>query len=169
MVDLLIRNIGLVNKMAVMIIPTAVNAFYLLVMKNAFSNFPENLEEAAKIDGANDLYILVRIIVPLSAPIIATFTLFFAVDRWNEWFHAMLFISGSDKQPLQLVLRQMVVNLDMSISSPIGRIIQRSTMPLYPSSVQMAVVVVAMIPIAMIYPFLQKHFTKGILIGSLKG
>ncbi len=165
---LTVKTVGLVNNIFVMIMPMAINAFYVILLKNYFATVPPSLEESAKMDGANDLYILWRIVLPTSAPIIATISLFYAVDRWNEWWHALLFIQSKTKYPLQMVLREVLFNFDQMMGGSVGRSIAASRKFTYQRSVQMAIVVIATIPVLMIYPFLQKYFTKGIMLGSVK-
>lgn len=163
-----VQAVGLVNNIFVLIIPMLVNAFNVILLKNYFETVPASLEESAKIDGANDMYILWKIVLPTSAPIIATISLFYAVDRWNEWWHAMLFISSKKLYPLQMVLREILFNFDNSMGSAMGRSIIKSKRLIYGRSVQMAVVLVATIPIFIVYPYLQKYFTRGIMLGSIK-
>jgi putative aldouronate transport system permease protein len=165
---LTIKAVGLVNNVFVLIVPMAVSAFYVILLKNYFATVPPSLEESAKIDGANDLYILWKIILPTCGPIIATISLFYAVDRWNEWYHAMLFIQSKKYYPLQLVLREVLFNFDQMMGSNVGKSIAASRKFTYQRSVQMAIVVIATVPVLLIYPYLQKHFTKGIMLGSIK-
>ncbi|MGG1515594.1 carbohydrate ABC transporter permease [Paenibacillus oryzisoli] len=167
---LIVKALGLVNSVWVMIIPAGMNTMYLLIMKNYFGTLPESLEESAKIDGANDLRILLKIIVPISMPFIATFALFYAVERWNEWWYALLFISDADKAPLQIYLRETLITSNSSLNSMAMTLAeQQKTAKIYTPSLQMASVIVSCLPIVMIYPFLQKHFSKGLLVGSIKG
>jgi putative aldouronate transport system permease protein len=161
---LLIRGLGLVNSLASIILTYGVNTFYMIIMMNYFGTIPPSLEESAKIDGANDFVILFRIMLPLALPIIATVFLFFAVDRWNEWFNAMLFIRDGKKWPLQLVLRDIVMSSIDTLKTTSYEL--RRTV--FPDGVKMASIVVTMAPIMLIYPFLQKYFMKGILIGAIK-
>ena len=164
---LTVMRVGLIDSIWVMIIPMAINAFFIVLLRNYFQSLPISLEESARIDGANDLQILFRIILPLSKPILATIALFYAVERWNEWWHAMLFVSNRDIMPLQLVLRQMLINV---VSTPgLGSALRQAHAPIYTRSLQMAVVVVAMVPIMSLYPFAQKYFSKGIMLGAVKG
>lgn len=164
---LTIKSLGLIDKVAVMILPTCVSVFNVIVLKNNFAQVPPSLEESARIDGANDMTILFRIVLPTCKPILATIVLFYAVDRWNEWWHAMLFITTPAKQPLQIVLREVLFNFDQ-MRSTIGASLAQSTKPVYNRSVQMATVAVATLPILCVYPFLQKYFTKGLMIGAVK-
>lgn len=164
---LTIKSLGLIDKVAVMILPTCVSVFNVIVLKNNFAQVPPSLEESARIDGANDMTILFRIVLPTCKPILATIVLFYAVERWNEWWHAMLFITTPAKQPLQIVLREVLFNFDQ-MRSTIGASLAQNTKPVYNRSVQMATVTVATLPILCVYPFLQKYFTKGLMIGAVK-
>lgn len=166
---LTVKNLGLVNHIMVMILPLAVNTFYLLIVMSYFRTLPPALEESAKIDGANDIQILAKIIIPTSMPTIAAIGLFYAVDRWNEWWHALLFISDINKYPLQLLLRQVLVNFNEIMQNGIASSMAQKAVGIYPDTIKMAVVVVASIPILLVYPFLQKYFTKGMMLGSIKG
>jgi len=165
---LLIKDLHLINKIWVMILPGAVNTFYLILMKNFFEDLPVSIEESAKIDGANDLYILCRIVIPTSAPVIATISLFYAVDKWNDYYTALLFISDRKLYPLQLILREAILDFTQIMASGIGASIAQSNRPVYSQGLQMAIIVITTIPIFCVYPFLQKHFTKGIMLGAIK-
>jgi putative aldouronate transport system permease protein len=165
---LVVQSLGLIDTIGSMIIPVGINTFYLILLMNYFRNIPDSLVEAAKIDGANDLSILFRIIIPVSKPILATVVLFYAVDRWNEYFNAMLFIRSSENLPIQSILRSMLVNMSQAVSSSMGSAIASSKNQVYTQGIRMAIVVVTSLPILMFYPFLQKYFTKGIMLGSIK-
>ena len=165
---LTVKSFGLIGSVFSMIWPLAVNLTYLIIMRSFFTTVPESLEESAKIDGANRFIILFRIVVPTSAPMMATMALFFAVDRWNEWWNAMLFINDRNLWPLQLLLRDMLTNLMQSMAGSVGRQLAQSNLTVYPKSMQMAMVIISALPILILYPFLQKYFNKGIMIGSLK-
>ena len=141
--------------------------WYLIIMKNYFGGLPEALEESARIDGANDLKILFRIILPISMPIIATFTLFYGVDHWNEWWNAMMFINDTRKYPLQLVLRNLIVK-NFASASMATSYAQDSAEFVAKENIKMATAVVAIVPITVVYPFLQKYFAKGVMIGAIK-
>jgi putative aldouronate transport system permease protein len=162
---LVVRSLKLINTIWAIVLPGGMNTFYMILMYNYFQSLPESLVESARLDGAGDWTILFRIIMPLSLPIIATITLFFTVDKWNEWFNAMIFIRKSTLQPLQLVLRSMIVD-SQSINeiNTLATVMERS----FPMGLKMAAVLVTMFPIMCIYPFLQKHFTKGIMLGAIK-
>jgi len=163
-----VKNLGLVDNLGVMIIPTAVNTFNLILMKNFFKELPLSLEESAKIDGARDFTVLLRIIIPTSKPIIAAISLFYAVDRWNEWWNAMLFINDAHKYPLQLVLRNAIVNVSTMINGTSMLEKMQKMGNSYAESVQNAIIVIAAVPILLVYPFVQKYFASGIMIGSIK-
>ena len=164
---LLVTSLGLNNSLFSMILPVSINTFYLIIMKNYFATISPSLEESAKIDGAHDIVILLRIIIPISMPFMATFTLFYAADRWNEWWHALIFISDVKLQPLQIFLRQILIEFSNNLSS-MAKSMSKSSRPVYMQSVQMASVVVATVPIMVVYPFLQKYFVKGIMVGAIK-
>ncbi|RXZ80923.1 carbohydrate ABC transporter permease [Paenibacillaceae bacterium] len=155
----------LVNSIWALILPVGINTFNLLVIKGYFESLPAELEESAKMDGANELLILFRIILPVSTPVIATFSLFYAVDRWNEWFNAMLFLQDRDLYTLQLVLREVVVNLSSMQQQQLEQLSNRT---IFNMAVKCATVVITTLPIMLVYPFLQKYFTKGLLVGAIK-
>jgi ABC-type sugar transport system, permease component len=164
---LVIRELHLLDSIWALILPGAINSFNLIIVKNFFQELPPELEEAAKIDGCTDLGLLWKIVLPLSKPVLATFTLFYAVSHWNNFFDALLYINDPSKWPLQVMLRQIVLlsqsaagdlyNMDPSFVKPPDQ------------SIKMAVIVIGTIPILFVYPFLQKHFAKGVMIGSVKG
>jgi putative aldouronate transport system permease protein len=167
---LMVRSLGLNNNMLVNIIPVLVSLWNYLVVRSFFRQLPPSLEEAALIDGAGWFTVFFRIVVPLSMPVIATFTLFYAVGYWNTWWNAMLFCNDKDLQTLQLFLRRLVVTdsgMDSIRSSYAELPGARSA--LYNESIKMACCVVATFPILVVYPFLQKHFAKGVMIGAIKG
>jgi putative aldouronate transport system permease protein len=163
-----IKNLGLMDNILVMILPNAVNTFNLILLKNFFKDLPQGLEESAKIDGASDFRILLQIVIPISKPIIAAISLFYAVDRWNEWYNGMLFISDSKKYPLQLVLRNAIVNMSTLLKSTAALDKAAQLGNAYSESVKNAIIVIAAVPIIMVYPFVQKYFASGIMIGSIK-
>jgi len=165
---LTIKSLGMINNLLVLIVPAGINTMYLIIVKNYFQTIPASLEESAKVDGANDIFILLRIIIPISMPMMATFILFYAVDRWNDWWYAFIFISSPSLRPLQIVLKDALSNLD-NITSPIGRTMAQKNNAYNAQSVRMAMVVITTVPILVVYPFLQKYFTKGIMLGSIKG
>ena len=163
---LAVKWTGLLDSLWSVIIPTSISAFYLIILKNFFQQIPEGLEESAKIDGANDMVILLRIVLPLSLPAIATFALFYAVNHWNMYFQAIMYINDHSKWPVQVLLRQIVILSQSSVGDS-SSISDETVLP--PQSIKMAVIVFATVPIMLVYPFLQKHFAKGVFLGSVKG
>ncbi|MFD1953297.1 carbohydrate ABC transporter permease [Paenibacillus thailandensis] len=162
---LVVKELGLIDSYAALILPSAITAFNMIILRNFFQNIPEGLEESAKIDGCSDFGILFRIVLPLSMPAIATISLFYAVTYWNTYLSAILYLNDSKMWPIQVLLRQIVVLASgMDYSSSLD-----SAVPPPDQSVKMAVIVVATLPILLVYPFLQKHFAKGAMLGSIKG
>ena len=142
------------------------NTFYMIITKNFVESLPESLIESAHLDGANEWTVLFRIVMPLSKPILATIVLFYAVDRWNEWYNSMIFLTTSSKFTLQLVLRNIVINSEMQgAASSAGAV---STSATFTMGIKMCAVIMTMLPIMCVYPFLQKHFAKGIMVGAIK-
>jgi putative aldouronate transport system permease protein len=161
---LAVKQYGLLNTYAALILPVLVSAFNLVVLRQFFMNIPSELLDSAKIDGANDFQILMMIVLPLSKAVVAVVALFYAVAYWNNFFEALLYLNDSSMWPLQLVLRLYVVQ---GAPLPSAGDVVENAPPL--QSIQMAVVVVAMIPILCVYPFLQRYFTRGVLSGAVKG
>jgi putative aldouronate transport system permease protein len=157
----------LINTFGSLILPGAISAFNLVVVRQFFMSIPSELLESARIDGANDLWILLRIVLPLSKPVLAVIALFYGVGYWNEFFNAILYLNDADKWPIQLVLRQYVLQGSALLAS--GVIPDPSQPPPPSQTIQMAVVVIATVPILLVYPFLQRYFTKGVLAGAIKG
>lgn len=162
---LLVGNLGLTNSLWAMVLPAGINIFNMLLMQSYFRTLAPEFEESAKIDGASELAILFRIIIPLCKPMLATITLYYAVDRWNEWYAGMLFMRTSDKWPLQLFIRNMLLQADLVTKG----IPPSQRANVFPTGIQMAAVIVTMLPIVCVYPFLQKYFVKGITLGGVKG
>ena len=165
---LVTKGIGLVNNIWVMVLPAAISTYYLIIMKNYFVSLPPSLLEAAKLDGANELTILVRIIIPISMPFMATFFLFYAVERWNEWYQAYLYINQTQIQPLQIYLRNVLISMSNNLSSIAKQMMQSHTQKVSSQAIQMATIVVTTVPILCVYTFLQKQFVKGVMIGGIK-
>lgn len=163
---LLIRNLHLINSVWALILPTMISVFNLLVIKSYYEGLPEALEESARIDGARTLTILFRVILPLSLPVIATISLFYAVGFWNDYFHPMLYINDPSLKTLQLYLRDIVMEADTSNATNKS---MDDLMNMSPEGIRAATVVASTVPIICVYPFLQKYFIKGVLIGSVKG
>lgn len=162
---LLVRSLELVDTRWALIFPALVNTFWLIIIRNFFMELSEEIEESARIDGANDIRIFVGIVLPVSMPIIATMILFCAVFHWNAWFDALLYTSDTRQIVLQIFLRRLIINQDDSMIS--SALMSMNAPP--KESLKAAVLVFTTLPIVMVYPFLQKHFTKGILVGSVKG
>lgn len=166
---LTVKDLHLINNILAMTIPVLINTFYLILVISYFRSIPAGLEESARIDGANDIFILFRIILPISLPTLAAITLFYAVDRWNEWYFAMLFMKDANKYPLQLLLREIIVSSNQILQNAAGASMIDSIRNVPQESLKAAIVVISVVPIAMVYPFLQKYFAKGVMIGSIKG
>lgn len=164
---MVVKSFGLINSFWSMILPAAISTYYLIIMKNYFMNLPQSLFEAANLDGANQWTILWKIALPISKPFIATFALFYSVERWNEWYNAMLYINQSKLQPLQIYLREILINLNSQLSTQAQQMLSQ-TMKLSSSAVQMAAIVITTVPIMCVYPFLQKYFVNGVMVGGIK-
>lgn len=164
---LVMKDYGLVNNIFAMILPCAISTYYLIIMKNYFMEIPPSLVEAAKIDGANEIVVLMKVILPISIPFMATFALFYSVERWNEWWHAYIYINKEALQPLQIYLRQALISFNSQLAIQAQAIIGARE-AVNTQAIQMATIVVATIPILCVYPFLQKHFVKGLMTGSVK-
>ncbi|MBC9713335.1 carbohydrate ABC transporter permease [Streptomyces sp. TRM66268-LWL] len=160
---LLVKELGLYNTFAALVAPVLVSAFNLVVLRAFFMNLPQELYDAAKVDGAGDFRVLLRVVLPLSKAVIAVISLFYAVTYWNAFFNALLYLDDSEKWPLPMVLRTFV----LQGRSMDGAVAGEALAP--QQSVQMAVLVIAVIPILLVYPFLQRYFTKGVLTGAVKG
>ncbi|MEU4362769.1 carbohydrate ABC transporter permease [Promicromonospora sp. NPDC023987] len=161
---IVVQQLGLIDSLWALILPVAINAFNFVIMRSFFQAIPDSLEEAARIDGCSDLGVFLRIVLPLSLASIATIGLFYAVGYWNTYQHAILYINDSTKWPIQVLLRQIVIvasgmNADASVVDVVPPA----------QSVKMAVIVVATLPMLLVYPFIQRYFVKGALIGSVKG
>lgn len=161
---LVVNNLGLIDSIWSLILPGAVSAYNMIIMRNFFQGIPDSLEESAKMDGCTDLGVFFRIILPLSLPSIATVSLFYAVNYWNTYQSAILYINDSSKWPVQVLLRQIVL-----VSSGLNA--DASVVDVVPpaQSVKMAVIIIATLPMLIAYPFVQKYFVKGAMVGSVKG
>lgn len=158
---LVVKSVGLLDTIWAMIVPTAIGTFSLLVMKSFFEeSLPEELLESARIDGASEWRILFQIVLPLSLPVFLTVGLFYAVNHWNEFYQALLYVTDRNLQPLQILIRA-ILRSNEQIYSP-NQLIPTVTL-------QMAAVVIASLPVILVYPFIQKHFVKGVMLGSIKG
>lgn len=158
-----VKNLHLLNTVWALVLPPAVSAFNLIILRNFFGQLPDEIEESAKVDGAGSFYILYKIILPLSKPVLATVSLWCIVYHWNEWFNCMIYMQDDSKFVLQYVLRQVLLQ-GMDMSADMTQVATVSS-----DSIKMATLIVAVIPIICVYPFVQKYFVKGVLIGSVKG
>ncbi|MFC4104106.1 carbohydrate ABC transporter permease [Paenibacillus xanthanilyticus] len=163
---LVVKGVGLLDSLWSTIIPFAVSTFNLIIMRTAFMGIPDSLEESAKIDGANHFTILFRIIIPLSMPVIAVMILYYAVDKWNGWFYASIFIKSRELFPLQLVLREILIANSTDSMAAGASASDRFQIG---ETIKYATIMVATVPILCIYPFVQRFFVKGVMVGSLKG
>lgn len=167
-VYLVVKSTGLINSLWALIIPGAISSFNLIVIRQFFLSIPSELSEAALIDGANEVRTFWSVILPLSKPALATFALFYAVGYWNKYFEGILYLNDARKWPVQVVLRQMVIMNETTSTLGSDVMLQLENQP-PPVTIQMAAILVATLPILVLYPFLQKHFAKGVMIGSVKG
>lgn len=165
---LVVMNLGMLNSYWALILPSAVIAFNLVVMRAFFQNIPTELMDSARVDGASEFRILLSIVLPLSRAVIAVIALFYAVHYWNSFFDALLYMDDNTRWPLQLVLRAYVLQ-GQAIPGVNSIISGLALAPVPTLAVKMAVVVIATVPVMLVYPFIQKHFTKGVLIGAVKG
>ncbi|AYB44624.1 carbohydrate ABC transporter permease [Paenibacillus lautus] len=161
-----VKGLELANTLWSLIIPQAISAFNLIIMRTAFEAVPDSLEESAKIDGANEFVILFRIMMPLCMPVIAVMLLYYGVSHWNSWFQAMIYLQDRSLYPLQLVLRELLLLNDAS-SMASGA--SGGEVAVIGETLKHATIIVATVPILLVYPFLQKYFVKGALIGAIKG
>lgn len=160
-----VKGTGLMNSLWSLIIPSLISPFNLIVLKNFYEGIPTELRESARIDGCHELILLWKIIMPLSLPALATFGLFYAVDIWNTYMSALLYIQKPEMWPIQVLLRRIVF-----VSAGLGDADSvESDVVMLSNSIKMAVIIVSTVPILCVYPFLQKHFAKGIMVGSVKG
>ncbi|ACQ79697.1 binding-protein-dependent transport systems inner membrane component [Beutenbergia cavernae DSM 12333] len=162
---LLVKQVGLIDSWWALILPTMISGFNVVVLRSFFMNVPSELLESARIDGAGEWVTFSRIVLPLSKAVLAVVGLFYAVGYWNAFFNALLYLNDSAKWPLQLVLRTYVINETALASTDLGT---AENLPSQ-SSIQMAILVLSIVPILVIYPFLQRHFAKGVLTGAVKG
>ncbi|MEF3308091.1 carbohydrate ABC transporter permease [Paenibacillus sp. GYB004] len=159
---LIVKNLDLLNSYWSIFLTGAIAPFHLIVLRSFFQNIPRELEESAHIDGCSELRLFWQIVIPLSMPAIATFTLFYAVHNWNTYFNAILYLNDSNMWPLQVFLRQMLSQSDQAIEASVSGYE-------FTQAVRMAAVIITALPLLIVYPFLQKYFNKGMLLGSVKG
>lgn len=161
---LVVQNLGMIDHLAAIYLPGAIGTYNCIIMKGFFEGIPEELKESARIDGAPEWYVLVRIILPLSKPIIMTIGLYYGVSFWNDFFHAMLYLNDNNLQPLPILLRNIL------IGSSMNEVVEVNAFGDAPiSAIKAASVFMSAIPMIIAYPFIQKYFTKGTLLGSVKG
>lgn len=155
---MVIRKMGMIDTYAALIIPMAITTYNLILMRNFFASLPESLMESARLDGCSELGILCRIVLPISVPILAAILLFYAVGHWNRYFEVIMFINSSKKYTLQVLLRQLIFQSE-----------GEGTFSVQVNNFKMAVMVITMLPILALYPFIQKYFISGLMLGSVKG
>lgn len=163
---LTVKGLGLANTTWALIIPQAIHTFNLIIMRTSFAAIPDSLEESAKMDGANDFVILFRIMLPISMPIMAVMILYYGVSHWNAWFNAMIFLRDRELFPLQLILREILIageTAGMVTGAEAG------DLAMLQETLKYATIMIATVPILFVYPFLQKYFVKGALLGAIKG
>ncbi|MCK9285948.1 MAG: carbohydrate ABC transporter permease [Sphaerochaetaceae bacterium] len=161
---LMVKDLGLIDHLAAVFLPTAVSTYNCLIMKGFFEGIPEELKESARIDGAPELYLLLKIIIPLSKPIIMSVGLFYAVSFWNDFFHPMLYLNSNNLMPLPILLRNILM------ASGMNEYVEVTAFGEAPiQAIKAASVFLAAIPMVIAYPFIQKYFAKGTLLGSVKG
>ncbi len=165
---IVVKQTGLLNSIWALIIPELIGGWYVLVFKQFFEALPKELEESAHIDGAGEITLMMKIILPMSKPVIAAIGLFIAIFHWNSWFDALVYIRDTDLMPIQLLLRNMFANTNMGFDMNVNRVGDAS-LRVSTLSLRMAVTVIGTLPILCIYPFLQKHFVKGVYMGAVKG
>ena len=158
---LLVKSLGMYDTYSALIFPGAISAYNMLIVRNFFMELPRELEEAASIDGCSDIGIFVKIALPLSMPCLATFGLFYAVGHWNDYFGALLYLDDQKKYPFQLVLRNIVMQSEDTSAN--------ADQELPSDTLKMASIVIGTVPILCVYPFLQKHFAAGVMVGAVKG
>ncbi len=166
---LTVTSLGFMNSFWSLVIPVALSAYNVIIMRTAIIGVPSALEESAKIDGANDFVILFKVITPVVVPVVAVLILFYAVGHWNSWFNAMLFLNERDRYPLQLILREILLAGDTNTMTAGSSTTATGTTNLHVALLKYCTIIVATVPILCIYPFIQKFFVKGVMVGSIKG
>lgn len=161
---LVMNQLHLLNTVWAIVLPPAISTYNMIVMRTSFSAIPDSLIESAYLDGANDMQILAGIILPLSKPILATMTLFYAVSHWNSYFPAMIYLNDQKKYPVQVLMRDIVIQGDFAQGADIS-----GSMNVVATNYKYAVIIISVVPILLVYPLLQKYFTKGVMVGAVKG
>ena len=162
---LTVKNLGLYNTVWAIVLPGAISTWNLIIMRTFFMGLPAELEESAQLDGANDFTIFARIILPLSKASIATIALFYGVGHWNNWFSGMIYFKNSKSYPLQTILRSIVINSEVSDEITVDEVINSISA----EGIKYSTLVVSMVPMMAVYPFIQKYFVKGVMVGAVKG
>lgn len=165
---MVVDQLNLTNKIWAIVLPGAINAWYMVIMRTFFQQIPEEIYESAHLDGAGDFVIFGRIVLPLSVPTIMTMVLFYAVGHWNSWFNALIYLDDKAKYPVQLIMRNIVLSGETAALSSSAASMSQDV-GIIATNVKYAVVFVTMLPILLVYPFIQKYFVKGIMVGALKG
>ncbi len=166
---IVVQKLGMINTYSSVIIPTAVSAFNLIIMRTSFKEIPDSLEESALIDGANQFVIMWKIVMPLAKATVAVIVLLYAVNIWNSWFSASIFLRDRVKYPLQLILKEILVANDTSSVLNTSADVTGKSLDIYKPLVKYCTIVIATVPVLCFYPFVQKYFVKGMMIGSVKG
>jgi putative aldouronate transport system permease protein len=164
---MIVRNTGLIDSVWALVLPYLVNVFNIILMMNFFRTIPKELEEAALIDGAGNIRVLVSVILPVSTPVLATVALFFIVNHWNSWFDGLIYMNSPEKYPLQTYLQTMVISRDLMVMESLRDV--RNIPDISDRTGKAAQIFLAALPVLIVYPFLQKYFTTGIVMGSVKG
>lgn len=162
---LVVSNLGLLNTYWAILLTGLISTYNMIIMRTYFQSIPESIEESATIDGANELVVLLRIILPLSKPVVAVMVLYYGVSHWNSWFAAMIYLQKREMFPLQLILREILISNSMESMTSTSSAMDQEFIA---ETIKYATIVVATVPILCIYPFLQKHFAKGIMLGAVK-
>jgi len=163
---MVINEYNLMNTIWSIVLPGAINVWYIIIMRTFFADIPEEIFESAYIDGANDLTILGKIVLPLSKAVISTMLLFYAVGLWNNWISPLLYLNDRDKFPMQLILRNIVIGSDAALTKSMSA---SSDMAIMGLNIKYAVIFITILPILAVYPFVQRYFVKGVMVGSVKG
>jgi putative aldouronate transport system permease protein len=163
---LTVTHLGMINNRLALVLPNAITTMNLIIMRTSYLSIPASMEESATIDGANDFVVLTKIMLPLSMPIIAVMLLFYSVGHWNSWFYAMVFLRERELYPLQLILREILISSDTS--SMTTGVTAAGENEIYSETIKYATIIVATVPILVLYPFLQRYFVKGIMVGAIK-
>jgi putative aldouronate transport system permease protein len=166
---IIVDGLGMVNTIWAIVIPPAISVWYMIIMRTFFQQIPNELHESGYIDGANDLQIFWKIVLPLSVPVVATMILFYSVWHWNSFFPALLYLNEKDKYPVQLIMRNMVIQGDISDTQSAAAEASAAGANITGLNIKYAVIFITILPILTVYPFIQKYFVKGMMVGSLKG